>query len=179
MQAHETEGPTRRSPEMQWYLVNTKPRAEKLAEFHLQKLGVETFNPQIKQHKVIRRKRRLVISPLFPSYLFVRFDPALHYRMVHYATGVRKVVSFGETLARVEESLIEGIKARLHQGYVMIAKPSSFQPGQRVRIHTGPLQGLEAVFEREMDDRQRVALLLQTVAYQARVVVPIDQISNL
>ncbi len=48
-----------------------------------------------------------------------------------------------------------------------------------MRIQDGPLQGLEAIFEREMGDRQRVALLLQSVSYQARVVVRVDQVVNL
>jgi len=60
-----------------------------------------------------------------------------------------------------------------------VSECSSFTPGQKVRIQDGPLQGLEAIFEREMSDRQRVVLLLQSVAYQARVVVHVDQIANL
>ncbi len=58
-----------------WFLVHTKPHSEKLAETHLQQLGVEIFCPLIKQEKIIRRKRRSVISPLFPGYLFAKFDP--------------------------------------------------------------------------------------------------------
>ena len=43
-----------------WFLVHTKPHSEKLAETHLQQLGVEIFCPLIKQEKIIRRKRRSV-----------------------------------------------------------------------------------------------------------------------
>ncbi len=140
---------------------------------------MEIFCPLLKQEKIIRRKRRSVISPLFPGYLFAKFDPFRQYRAVHYATGVRKVVSFGTTIARVEESLIEAIKERLFEGGIKVSKCSSFMPGQKVRIQVGPLLGMEAIFERELSVRQRVALLLQSVAYQARVVVHVDQVANL
>jgi len=145
---------------------------------HLDRLGLETFCPQLKQEKIVRRVRREVVTPFFPGYLFVRFDPMLNFRAVQYATGVRKIVCFGDTLARVDSSIIDSIRARITQGCVHVSKCSTFQPGQKVRIHQGPLQGLEAIFESEMSDRQRVTLLLETVAYQARVVVPINQIAN-
>jgi len=45
-----------------------------------------------------------------------------------------------------------------------------------VTIQEGPFNGIEAVFEREMDDQQRVVLLLRTLAYQARVVMPMSHV---
>lgn len=164
---------------LSWFLVHVKPRAEKMSTVHLDQLGLEAFCPQMKQEKIIRRVRREVVAPLFPGYVFVKFDPQFHYRAVQYATGVRRVVSFGDTFARVDSSIIDAMRARITQGCVEVSNCSSFQPGQKVRIHDGPLQGLEAVFQCEMSDRRRVTLLLETVAYQARVVVPVSQITNL
>lgn len=171
-------GPSQESTSY-WFLVQVKPRAEKVSALHLEQLGLTSFCPYLKREKIIRRARREVVTPLFPGYVFVKFDPQFHYRAVHFSTGVRRVVSFGDTLARVDSSIIEAIRARITQGFIHVSKSSSFQPGQKVRIQDGPLQGLEAVFECEMSDRQRVTLLLKTVAYQARVVVPVDQIANL
>ena len=54
----------------------------------------------------------------------------------------------------------------------------SLMPGEIIRIQTGPLQGLEAVFVREMSDHERVVLLLRTLTYQARVVLPVEQVVN-
>lgn len=162
-----------------WFLVHVKSRSEKVSAVHIDQLGLHAFCPQIKQNKIIRRVRREVVVPLFPGYIFVKFDPQFHYRAVQYATGVRRVVTFGDTFARVDSSTIEAMRARIIQGCFQVTNNSSFQPGQKVRIHDGPLQGLEAVFECEMSDRRRVTLLLETVAYQARVVVPVNQIVNL
>jgi len=169
------------SPEspLSWFLVHVKPRAEKVSALYLDQLGLESFCPQLKQKKIIRRVQREVVVPLFPGYVFVKFDPLFQYRAVQFSTGVRRVVSFGNTLARVDSSIIEEIRARIIQGCVHMSNCSSFQPGQKVRIHDGPLKGFEAVFECEMSDRRRVSLLLERVAFQARVVVSVDQIANL
>ena len=67
---------------MHWYAVNTKPHHERLADLNLGRLGVETFYPQMKQKKVIRRREETVSGPLFPGYLFARFDMDVHNRAV-------------------------------------------------------------------------------------------------
>lgn len=161
-----------------WYLVYVKSREENIASVHLDRLGLQTFCPRLKQEKIIRRVRREVVVPFFPGYVFVKFDPMLQFRAVQYSIGVRKIVTFGDTLARVDSSIIETLRERMTKGCVHVPNSSSFQPGQKVRIQEGPLQGFEAVFECEMSDRQRVTLLLKTVAYQARVIVPVEQIAN-
>ncbi|MCI0529834.1 MAG: hypothetical protein L0Y56_20515 [Nitrospira sp.] len=163
---------------MYWYVVNTKPKQEKLVEMNLRQLGIETFYPQIQQHKVIQGKRQVVCGPLFPGYLFARFNLDLHYRAVKYARSVRKLVAFGSAPATVDEMIIEAIRARVQNGYVTVSPPS-FRPGQMVRIDQGPLRGLEAVFKQQMSSQQRVVLLLRTISYQARVIVDLEQVVNL
>ena len=179
------EGPESTSPwkadngsVMYWYAVSTKPHHERRAELNLQRLGVETFNPQFKESKVIRRVRRVVTVPLFPGYLFVKVDLDNQFRAVSYAKGVRRIVTFGLTPAKVDEELIEAIKGRLSSGE-MITPVRVLKAGQTVKIQDGPLGGLHAVFEREMTGQQRAVLLLRTLAYQARIVVPLEQVVNL
>lgn len=163
---------------MNWYAVNTKARQEILAARNLQRLGVDSFLPQMKISRMRRGIRSMVTAPLFPSYLFVRFDLAIHYRAVNFTMGVRKVVSFGSTPVKVEDGLIESIKGRLTDGYVVV-EPASLVPGQPVRIQEGPFQGLQAVFERPMNDQGRIMLLLHALSYQARVVVDLESVANL
>ena len=163
---------------MHWYAINTKPRQEKMAELNLNRLGIETFCPRLKQTKLIRRRKVSVVSPFFPGYLFARFELENHFRAANFAQGVNRVVMFGRTPAVVDEEMIDSIKSRMVDGCLAI-QPPSFVPGQPVRIYSGSLQGIEAIFEREMGDQQRVMLLLQALSYQAHVVVDLDQVANL
>ena len=161
-----------------WYLVHSKPHQESVAKSNLQWLGVETFFPQLRQLKIIRRRKQFTISPLFPGYLFSRFDMATEFRKVTYAQGVRKVVMFGSFPAQVDEETIASIKARIQVGYLH-RRSSSFKVGQVVQIKEGPFLGLEVVFEKDLSGAQRVALLLKTVAYQARIIINREQLANL
>lgn len=160
---------------MHWYVIHTKSRQEAFAVSSLQRLGVETCSPQIKQNKVIRRKRTAVISPLFPRYIFACFDFSTRYRCVKYAHGILDIVTFGMEPTILDDAMIKSIKARTVEGYVTI-QPSAWEKGQIVRIEEGPFQGLEAVFEHVMSDQKRVAIMLQALSYQPRIVIDREQI---
>ena len=161
-----------------WFAISTKPHQERIAERTLQRLGIETFCPLLLERKWIRRRLEKKVSPLFPGYLFARFVIEESYRAVIYARGVKSIVRFGHDPAVVDDSLIEGLKARLDQGCLTVPT-TSFRPGQIVRIANGTLNGLEAVFERELTGSQRAILLLKALAFKARVVVELEQIVNL
>jgi transcriptional antiterminator RfaH len=161
---------------MRWYVIQAKPHQERQAELHLRQLSVETFLPLLKHNKRIRRHVKTVVEPLFPRYLFARFDINDRYRAVNFARGVLKIVEFDLKPAEVSESVIEAIREQLEGGYVT-PKPEHFQKGQIVQIKGGPLTGLEAVFIREMTEQHRVLLLLNTLGLHAKLTMDIDQVS--
>ena len=97
------------------------------------------------------------------------------YRKVTYAHGVLRVVKFGAVPAVVEEEIIDSIRERVHNDFVVPPLPSSLKSGQIVRINNkGPFHGFEAIFEQELNGTQRVALLMKTVAFQGRMVIDRD-----
>jgi transcriptional antiterminator RfaH len=162
---------------MRWYVLSTKSNHEKQAEQNIRRMGVECFLPQLQEQKIIRRKVRTVIAPLFPGYLFVRINLSEHYRAVSYARGVRKIVEFGSSPVEVDTAAIDAIKSRMTDSKVcVLEKPKELRSGQLVQIKDGPLVGLEAVFMCEMPGRQRAMVLLHTLALQARAVIEINQL---
>jgi len=156
---------------VRWYLIHSKARQEGVAELNLQRLGVETFCPRFRGLKCPRSKGRGEEEVLFPGYLFVKVDITTEYRKVTYAHGVLRVVKFGATPAVVEEAIIASIRERTCNGIVVLTPLSSLKNGQIVRIHKGPFCGFEAIFEKELNGSQRVALLMKTLSFQGRVVV--------
>jgi transcriptional antiterminator RfaH len=96
------------------------------------------------------------------------------YRKVTYAHGVLRIVKFGTAPAVVEEEIIDSIRERVHNGIVFPPPLASLESGQIIRINKGPFHGCEAIFEQELNGRQRVALLMKTVAFQGRMVIDRD-----
>lgn len=161
---------------MHWYVIRTKPSHERKAAFHLRQFSIETFLPMLKHSRRVRRLDKTVVEPLFPQYLFARFDINDQYRAVSFARGVLNIVEFGLKPAEVSESLIEAFRQRLRDGCV-VPETKSFQEGQIVQIKGGPLAGIEAVFVRELTQQHRVCLLLQTLGLSAKLTMDLDQVS--
>jgi transcription elongation factor/antiterminator RfaH len=158
-----------------WFLVYTKPKKESTVSDKLKGCGFEVFNPKLSERKHIRRKLQEVTTPLFPCYIFVKFDFPDNYRLIKYTKGVRKVIGTDNMPTPVNESIINSIKERMVDG-ILKYKPQKFTPGDRVAISGGPFEGLEAIFVREMHDMERVSVLLN--AMNARVVVHSAELSK-
>jgi transcriptional antiterminator RfaH len=157
---------------MNWYCVHTRPQKEARACAHLgQTLGLETYYPRLRRQRTIRRVKRVVTGPLFPRYLFCRFDFGQRYRAVKFAPDVIDVVSFGEVPAIVDESLIDGLKGWAGEAVDIISSATSLQSGDRVQINDGPMRGLEAVIQNDMDGRERVAVVLSILERNVRLTI--------
>ena len=156
--------------ETHWYAVQTKSAGEEIARQSIASLDLETFLPRAKRERVVCGVVRHFIKPLFPGYLFARFCPAHDLHLIRYSRGVCRVVSAGETPLPVEDQIIFEIGARLgDDGYVQLEE-KTWRPGDPVWVEEGPLRGCCGIFERQLDDRRRVVILLQAIQ-QARVVL--------
>ena len=162
---------------MNWFAIHTKPRQEALAQTSLQRDGIEACFPKLRRRRTIRRVRKWVIGPLFPSYIFAQFDVATSARLVKYNTGVITIVNFGGKPAIVDETIITTIRQHAESDIVTI-EPVAFKPGDLVEIQAGPLRGLQGIFERAMSDKERVVILLHALAKGSRVQVSREQLEK-
>ena len=116
--------------------------------------------------------------PLFPGYIFARFDLRTHYYDVKYRAGVQGLVSAGNDPLMVPAEVVEEIKARGVEGVVKITE-KPLDSGDHVKVVEGPFQGFEAIFERYLSSAERVAILLSTVeAKGVRVVLPAASVAK-
>jgi len=157
---------------MKWYCVHSKPRKERpVAGYLRENLGIETYFPRLRRQKTIRRVKRVVTEPLFPRYLFCRFDISERYRAVRYAPDVLGLVSFGRGPAVVEDALIDGLKCWAGEVVDLIALQPTLHPGDTVDITDGPLRGLRGVLLKEGTGRDRVAVILSILERKVQIMI--------
>jgi transcriptional antiterminator RfaH len=157
--------------EMQWFAIQTHPRAEAVAESNLHALSIETLLPLVRRHvHHATREPRLVLRPLFTGYLFARFCASGSLRAVKYSRGVARVVGGGGEPWPVDDLIIEDIRERIGpEGCVELCEPP-FSVGDRVSVTKGPLAGWSGIFDCQLSDAQRVVILIETLQ-QGRVVI--------
>ena len=158
--------------ELHWYLIHTKPQKERWVADQLSEIAADIFLPLLKAKAPRWGRMAQSIGPLFPSYVFARFDLQARYFDIKYLPGVRGLVSAGSEALAVPRVIVEEIRRRSVDGVVEIT-PKPLSPGERVTVVEGPFKGLEAVFERYLSGADRAAILLSTIGTTGvRVVLP-------
>jgi len=162
---------------LRWYTVQTKPKKERTVERRLRDLDLEVFLPWIRLRRRIGSRFHRVLDPLFPGYLFCRLDLFATGKAARYAPGVKDFVRSGNRIADIEDEVIGGLRERCPDG-IATFKPRPYRAGEPVLIREGPLSGIEAVFEREMKRSDRVAILLELLGRQTRLILNNEMISR-
>lgn len=146
-----------------WYALHTKPRQEKRAHMNLEAWGVESFVPWLHA-----RARSASPAPMFPGYIFARFDIGRLLHHVLFTRGVSHVVSFGGIPAIVEDEVISTLRSRTDP-FGFATNLPVLKPGDSVMVQAGPLRNLVGIFQKELPDSERIEILMATLAYSARI----------
>lgn len=151
-----------------WYVVSTKPRNEDRAAANLTQGGIEVLAPKLMFRRWREGKFVDITEPMFPGYIFVKFHPVDDFRLVKYTRGIRTVVNFNGRIIPLQETLISFIRRRLVDGVATVER-KEFRKGEKIIIQEGPFKGFSGIFERELDGKERIAILLEGVDYCARM----------
>lgn len=162
----------------QWYLIRTKPGKERWVRDQLSSTLPDVFLPMLRARMPRWGRLAVSVAPLFPCYVFARFDLSVRYFDIKYLPGVQGLVSAGTDPLIVPETIVQEIKLRGVNDVVEIhEKP--FDNGQVVRVVEGPFRGFEAIFDRYLSGAERVAILLNTIQTTSlRVVLPASALAR-
>lgn len=146
-----------------WYVLRTKPQKEQFVLQQLRVQAVTLYFPAVRVKPVNPRAAK--IRPYFPGYLFVQADLAQAGRNAFsWLPGVVGLVQFGGEPAIVPDTLIRSLQERLARTAQL--RQDDLQPGDRVRITSGPFTGYEAIFDLRLPGKDRVQVLLAFLSQQ-------------
>ncbi len=130
-------------PSYPWFALQVRARYENTVASHLRGQGYEWFLPTYKCRRSWSDRIKEIELPLFPGYLFCRFD--LHNRLPILKTpGVVQIVGIARIPIPIDDAEINAIQTAVRSG--LPSQPWPFlQVGERVRIEYGPLCGLEGL----------------------------------
>ena len=160
-----------------WFCLRTQPRREQTAAGHLrQRVGIEVFAPQIPLRLCSRgASPSRLQQPLFPGYLFARFQYPQQLRHVVSVQGVSGILRFGSTPPVVADDVIEFLRreVRLAEGGV---QAQSFHAGETVKIVNGCFRQIEGRVLSSDSATERVRVLLSLLGQEIQVSVLAEQL---
>jgi len=162
-----------------WFVARTKPNREDYAVRTLGLRAVTVFMPRIIEAECYLPAAGFrQPAPLFPGYLFVNVDIASEYHQVIWAPGIRDLVSLGGAPVPVDDLVVEQLRLRCDERGVVHVSPTPLNRGDRVEIAAGPFAGLLATVETVMPRQRRIRLLIEFLARQTCVDLPLAAIKE-
>ncbi|MGA2084079.1 MAG: UpxY family transcription antiterminator [Terracidiphilus sp.] len=152
----------------QWFAVFTIPQNEKSVAKHLQMQEIESFLPVYETIRVWKNRQRVkVILPLFPNYLFVHINCRERTRVLQ-SCGVLRIVGNSRGPIPLPESEIEFLRSgfcgqRMEPYRELVI-------GQKVRIKSGAMQGVQGTLVRK-GNSLRFVLTLELINQHAAIQV--------
>jgi transcription antitermination factor NusG len=126
-----------------WYAVHVRSRCESLVSTALRGKGYEEFLPTYRSsHRWSDRQKEFDL-PLFPGYLFARFDVRDRLPVLR-SPGVITIVGLGKKPVPISDEEFEAIRAIVRSG-LPVEPWEHLTVGSRVLIEAGPLAGMEGI----------------------------------
>ena len=109
---------------MNWYVLHTKPRGEKIAEEQLLSLGINAYCPTRKEIRLWSDRKKRIEVPVLPSMVLVNIEDK-DINRVFESPSVLKYMFWMGKRAIVRQSEIDILKKYLDGNYNLISSNSS------------------------------------------------------
>jgi transcription antitermination factor NusG len=157
-----------------WYVVYTRPKQERKVAKYLEQKKIHHYLPTISKVSHWHDRKKLITTPLFPSYIFVMLKQMKeYYDVMNENSGFLYYVKSGGTNARVDEKIIEGIRLILDNTVNVECSTDYIQPGRDIVIRYGPFKGLNCQVI-EHNNQQKVLVTVHLLNRYVVATLPVE-----
>ncbi|MGD0458187.1 MAG: UpxY family transcription antiterminator [Terriglobia bacterium] len=158
-----------------WYALYTRHQCEKIVSQALSAKGFDAFLPQYRAIHRWKDRRKELLLPLFPNYVFIRGGLD---RMLSILTtpGVHSLVAWAGRPADIPQEEIDAVR-RLVDSSLRIEPHPFLKCGDWVRIKSGPLEGIQGILVRKKS-AFRLVLSVEMLARSASAEVDISVVER-
>ena len=149
---------------LRWYVLRIRSNSENVAASELKREGFELFLPRI---MATRANRTLANVPLFPGYLFIRYDrDDGHNPSMRRFPGILGWLKFNGETPVVPDEVIDELAIRVDNMSRNGGLWKGFRAGETVRVVSGLVESLAQVVEDVTSPHSKVNLVLEFMGRQ-------------
>jgi len=144
-----------------WYAIHTRSRFEQKVYDGFCGKSVEAFLPKMQVMSRRKDRRKKILIPLLPGYVFVRFDmnPETYWDIIK-TIGVVRMVGFEGKPVPANEEEVNSLMV-LNGTDRTVQNRKYMKRGDRVMIMEGPLKGLVGFYLRHKGQTDKVVVSVE------------------
>ena len=144
-----------------WYALHTRSHFEQKVYDGLAGKSLEAFYPRLQVMSRRKDRRKKILVPMLPGYVFVRsaLEPEEYWRIIQTVGVVRMVGFKGKVIPASQEEIAA---LMILDGTDRTVQNQAFMTrGDRVAIMEGPLKGLKGFYLRHKGRSDRVVVSIE------------------
>jgi len=159
-----------------WYAIFTRHQHEKSVAFALSNKNHEVYLPLYRSVRQWQDRAKQLWFPLFPCYVFIRegMDRQLQ---ILTTPGVIHIVGWSGRPAVVPQSQLEAVR-RIMESCLLVETHPYLRSGDRVRVKTGSLMGLEGILTRKKGEA-RLVVSMEMLGQSAAVEIDVLNVERI
>ncbi len=161
--------------QLKWYAIHSRSRHEDVVLNGLKKKFIEAFLPKMQVMSRRKDRRKMILVPILPGYVFVHSDLNLNqYWDIIKTYGVVRILGIQGKPVSVKDEEIESLKT-LHGTDRTVRNQAYMKEGDRVMIMEGPLKGLTGFYLRHKGKVDKVVISIELL--QRSLVVEVEDLT--
>ncbi len=163
---------------MHWKAVYVNSRSEKKVSKKLIETNIESYVPLKKELKHWSDRKKLVITPLIPGYVFLKIEEK-NREKVFEISGVIQFLRYNGKDAVIYDKEIEILKSIEEKGYYVEGKfGTDLNIGDLVEIKAGPFKGYEGLITQTKSE-QICYVVIKSIDFQLKIQLPKETLEKI
>ncbi|MFC1821662.1 transcription termination/antitermination protein NusG [Thermodesulfobacteriota bacterium] len=144
-----------------WFAVHTRSRFERKVFDSFCGKSIEAFLPKVQVMSRRKDRRKKILIPMLPGYVFVKFDqdPECYWDIIK-TVGVARMVGFEGRPVPANEEEINSLMI-LDGTDRTVQNRSYMKKGDRIMIMEGPFKGLTGYYLRHKGTKDKVVVNIE------------------
>jgi transcriptional antiterminator NusG len=147
--------------QLKWYAIHSRSRHEDVVLNGLKKKLIEAFLPKMQVMSRRKDRRKTILVPILPGYVFVHSDLNVYqYWDIIKTYGVVRILGIQGKPVSVKDEEIASLKT-LHGTDRTVRNQAYMNEGDRIMIMEGPLKGLTGFYLRHKGTADKVVISIE------------------
>lgn len=161
-----------------WFVLQTKPRNEKVVHKQVEMKGVEVFTPLTEKIRIWSDRKKKIEVPLFSGYVFVHGDEEERLRAISNTSGAIRYLFYEKRPAVVSDREIELIKQSIKEPEKVSIEEKKIKKGDLILVSHGIFKGMKG-YVNEFRGNYRLTVNLEELSYSFSIILNSNEVSLL
>ena len=161
-----------------WFVLQTKPRKEKIVLQQIEQKKIEVYSPFIEKIRIWSDRKKKIQVPLFSGYVFIHGDESERIKAITDTIGAMKYIYFQKRPAVVNDREIEIIKQALLSPEKISIEEKMIKKGDLIIVSHGLFKGMKG-YVNEFRGKYKLTVNLEELSYSFNIILNSNEVSLL